>query len=175
MTLELAQTAVGAINDGHCTLTTAKVDSQPILVSSRADWSSSMPHSRSPLLRVSQLGASRDRIVLLDEDCSLLDSLPFELAFPLHSALTTTVQAVAFDVTSGRVRRAEQRSELYVSDPHWLLIRLQRRPRVASACGSAPRRPGESTPASQRRTRSLLSTLRVVSVTSLIPARQLTP
>lgn len=32
MSLELAQTAVGAINEGHDTLTTAKLGQQPILV-----------------------------------------------------------------------------------------------------------------------------------------------
>lgn len=104
-TLELSQTAVGAINDGLDALTTATIGSQPILVRrcpSSLPLPFELPCSRP--LRL-QLGASRNHINLLDDSCSLLSSLPFELAFPLHSALISDIQAVAFDTASGRVRR----------------------------------------------------------------------
>lgn len=47
--------------------------------------------------------AAGTKINVTDNQGKLLNSLPFELAFPVHSTLDSNVEAVAFDRNSGRV------------------------------------------------------------------------
>ncbi|GAA5841848.1 hypothetical protein JCM11251_005402 [Rhodosporidiobolus azoricus] len=77
--LVLAESAVAAPNVGSHTLTAAVLDARPLLVA-----------------------AAGARVDLLDESCSLVQSLPLEEAFPGQRD-DAKVDAVAVDVTTGRI------------------------------------------------------------------------
>ncbi|GAA5892396.1 hypothetical protein JCM5296_003587 [Sporobolomyces johnsonii] len=84
--LLLQESAVAAPNHGPQTLVATTLSSKPVLVS-----------------------AAADRIDLLDESCTLTQSLPFEQAFPGQSQDRNSVDAVAVDVSTGRIAAASGR------------------------------------------------------------------
>jgi len=109
--LELDQQPVFcAPNAGTCTFITGTSRRQPILVSRELTPDTSSAGQREPSQADPppprlQLSAAGDCINILDRQASLLDSLPFELAFPVHDQLNQRIDALAFDPNSGRVCR----------------------------------------------------------------------
>lgn len=101
--LVLAQSAIPTTAANRTdTLKLGVRDKNPILVRSSAP---TPPHgaAKPPHLHL-QLSAAGDNIHILDDQANLVQSLPFELAFPIHSRLQDTITALGFDLSSGRVR-----------------------------------------------------------------------
>ncbi|KAL8278398.1 hypothetical protein RQP46_009290 [Phenoliferia psychrophenolica] len=74
-----------------------------------------------PSLSLGQLNAAGDKIQILDEDAVLQQTLPFELAFPIHRQLInndhdSSIHALAFDNATGRIA-AVSRGRVGVWEP----------------------------------------------------------
>ncbi|SGZ33381.1 BQ5605_C041g11961 [Microbotryum silenes-dioicae] len=90
--------------DRSPSLTLRRVVSGPCNIEAGASaWASACePHSAThPIPRI--IAAVQDRINVLDHRWQLVDSLPFELAFPSQTHLESLVHAVAFDAHSCRI------------------------------------------------------------------------
>ncbi|SCZ99406.1 BZ3501_MvSof-1269-A2-R1_Chr7-1g09217 [Microbotryum saponariae] len=90
--------------DRSPSLTLRRIVSGPCNIEAGASaWASACePHSAThPIPRI--IAAVQDRINVLDHRWQLVDSLPFELAFPSQTHLESLVHAVAFDAHSCRI------------------------------------------------------------------------
>lgn len=108
---------VCAPNPGPDTLIQATSRRQPILVSPPSPppplgTSASGMNPRVPdcgIHLASQISAAGSCVNILDRQGGLQQSLPFELAFPVHDLLARQlVQAVAFDPSTSRVSRGRK-------------------------------------------------------------------